>query len=40
LSIGIINGFWVAGVDCKLNVLEGGPHAFEAFAADAPSAQA
>ncbi|MDG2497008.1 MAG: alpha/beta hydrolase fold domain-containing protein, partial [Aquiluna sp.] len=26
-----------AGVDCKLNVVEGGPHAFETFAADAPT---
>jgi len=29
-----------AGVDCKLNVVEGGPHAFETFAADTPAAQA
>ena len=29
-----------AGVDCKLNVVEGGPHAFETFAADTPTAKA
>ena len=28
-----------AGVECKLNVVEGGPHAFETFAADAPTAK-
>ena len=39
-SIGVINGFCVAGVDRKLNVVEGGPHAFETFAADTPTAKA
>ncbi len=29
-----------AGVECKLNVVEGGPHAFETFAPDAPASRA
>ena len=29
-----------AGVECKLNVVAGGPHAFETFAADTPTAKA
>jgi len=32
--------FLGAGVDRKLNVVEGGPHALEAFSADTPTAQA